>query len=488
MDPVAAAVTGFQEEFRAFLGDERLRVFWVATDPQSLATLQQTLRGEEWSPENRSPFLVFTEAHTRGGGALDAMTARLRQHFGMLREGLEKDGTALPAFGEVEAGSSFGLFLRSLARWIERTASVLDPPVVCWIPVEVEDGADYAEYVRGLLEHAPHPRVRFVVGDTIGALHLRSVFELLEIPGASTTFRLDPDLMLAWFKGSVLAPSPKGRAAGAPPGAAAPDVEPPRRPGPQPPTDEEVREILESEGLPPVLTPGDADRLQRLVFEAAGAVGEGDAAQALRKQHEAYELCGEAGVTLEQGMMALVLAGYLVQFERAREAAEWYRQASALALAADAPAQASQALMGLGYVYFQAGDYPNAASIYRDAAERATEADVPLLTLEHLRMAGLSLHAAGQPEGALDSWIQALAVARAMKPGELAASGYPDMLGHLHRVVESHGTREQAGWVEGVAREIVRRQEEAVAEQGAERPATASSAGQRAEEELGASS
>jgi tetratricopeptide (TPR) repeat protein len=456
MDPATRALQNFQGQFRTFREDAAARVLLVETDVGSLGVVQQALKGEEWHPKNRSPFLIFSPPQDQNDEHFIAMAEQMRAHYGELRTGLEKEGTSLQEFGSPggQARTRWEYVLHHLARWIECTRSVLDPPLFCWLTPVIADRASHTEAILALVNITAQLGVRFVFNeDTERPLLLAPLTEAA-VPVRQAQFRHDEEQLRAWFRNMMLASPKKGRAPGTPPGAAAPDVEPPRRAGPQRPSDEQIRKTLGEAGLPPVLTAPEGEQLQRLIFSAADGMATRDAERVLRDQYGAYELCGKAGVKVEQGMMALVLASYLVQFNRDAEACEWFREAAHLARAANALPQVSQALMGMAYVYFKCGAFEPAATIYVTAAEAAAEGSVPLLVIENLRMAGLCMREIRKEEQAIAAWLSAIEAGRDASAGEIASSNLRVVIADLTALLHQRQMGPEQERVHAVEREI----------------------------------
>lgn len=454
MDPVAKAVDEFRQSFRDYRSNPEARALQVIVDSADLGALEQTVRGEEWQPENRSPFLVFTMPYESGGACLAAMTTQLYQHYAMLAEGLAGEGANLEPLGQLGADmTAFQQLILYLARWVECTSAVVEPPLFCWLPPTVDDRREFRDVVVALIQHAD-PGIRFVLGDDATHSYLDTTLVDHAVPAATVRFRIDQDAMKEDFARMMLATPKKGRAPGAPPGAAAPDVEPPPRPGPQPASDEQVRATLAEHGLPPVLTAAEGEQLEQLVFAAAQAVSDGKADIALGKQYEAYQLCERADVKLEQGMMALVLGGYLVQFQQEDQALQWFGEAARLTGEAEAKPQLSQSLMGVAYIHFQAGRNEEAAGAYHQAATAAAEGGATLLVLENLRMTGVCLQRHGRVTDAIQVWLQAVELARQASPGEIATSNFEWMVAELRTALQQQGMQAELDWVAAVEREM----------------------------------
>lgn len=456
MDPGTRAFGEFQAQFRAFRENADARVLLIDTDVAGLGAVRQALQAEEWHPKNRSPFLVFSPRIDRNDEHFVAMAAHMRRHYDELRTGLAKEGTILCEFGSPagRAQSRWEYALQHLVRWLECTRDVLDAPLFCWLVPVVAEPERHAAAIRELVCSTGGTGVRFVFNDDSAKPLLSAPLTDAAVPLARARFRVDEGQLRDWFRTMMLAPPKKGRAPGTPPGAAAPDVEPPARRVPARASDEQIRRTLEEAGLPPALTAGEGEQLQRLLFSAAEGMVAQDVDRVLRDQHAAYQLCVGAGVPLEGGMMALVLAGYLVQFGRDAEACDWFWEAACLARAAEALPQVSQALTGMAYVHFKERAWESAASIYLMAADAATEGGVPLLAIENLRMAGLCFQNVRNAERTIEVWFAAIEAGRKASPGEVAGSNLHMVISDLTNVLRERRMAEAEGRVHAFEHEL----------------------------------
>ncbi len=454
MDPVTEAIQQFSVDFRDFLDDPQARILRVVVEAKNVGTLGKALRGEEWNPENQSPFLVFDTAYTIDRDTFESMSRTVRQHYDILKESFAEDGQELPEFDlqfstDEPPLHSFG---RHLRRFTECTAGVLKTPLICWLPTDVKERKQWTDYVIKLFQMGADSDFRFVIADQEGE-HLAK--PLLSVKNAAMTIRFDIDEagLNDWMMGMLAAPS-AGRAPGTLPGAAAPDVVPPPRPGPPPPTDEEIKAAAEAAGLPPMLTPREGEELRGLVMTAAQGAAKNDPEIAITKQRDACKLCERAGVKLEQSLMVLVLANYLLQFKSEKLAEEHYIQAARLAEEAEAPAQEAQATMALGYLQLKNNQFETAAALYEKAGGIALTGEANLLYLESMRMAGTCHLKLKREKDAARCWDAAVKQGREATPDEIANSSFLDVAGELIKLLEKHGLKDQAQSVRDIVTEV----------------------------------
>ncbi len=454
MDPITAAVTRFQDDFREFREDPRARILRVIVAQKNIGTLVKALRGEEWQPENQSPFLVFETAYQKEPAPFAGMSHVVREHYSIMKTAMEEQGTNLPDL-MIDAGTpvddltGFAVHVR---RFAECTGEKLDPPMVCWLPTLVEDYKEWTNAVVRFMSLPFDKGLRFVIGDQDGN-HLAA--PLGSLGDAVTTIRFDIDEagLGDYFK-QMMAPPSAGRARGTLPGAAAPDVEPPPRPGKPPPTDEEIKAAVAKAGLPPVLTESQGEELRRLIFEAAEAGSKNDGETTIKKQRAACELCADAGVKLEQALMTLVLATYLIQFKMEDHAAAQYRQSVSLSEDIEAWPQVSQARMGLAYLLLKNGIVDEAAAEYERAADAAEKGEANLLYIETQRMAGTCHMQRGRRQDAARCWQAAVDQGKDSSPDEIKVSSFLEVAQNLIALLRENGLEQQAQSVEAVVTEI----------------------------------
>lgn len=458
MDPVTEAITLFQDDCRDFREDPKARILRVVVEQKHIGTLIKALRAEEWSAGNMSPFLVFDHAYTANSNTYDDMSQFLRQHYKLLQKSFAEQEKPLPDLdvrprSDTDPLSRFALHIE---RFRECIRVELDPPYVCWLPVVVDDYKRWSSDCSRLLSYFAQSRIRFVIGDQQGN-HLADALKTVKQACMTTTFDIDENKLGDYFKQMMSKPSP-GRARGTLPGAAAPDVEPPPRPGKPPPTPEESKAAMEAAGLPPVLSEQEGERLRALIFEAAQASGNKDAETAIKRQREACELCANADVKLEQAMMTLLLANYLLQFGSDKLAEAQYRQAIDLAESVEAYPQVAQIRLGLAYLLLKNKRVDEAAQEYEAAAAAAQLGESNLLFIESHRMAGTCHLQQKRQQDAVRCWQAAADQSREASPDEVRVSGFLDVAQELISLLRKNGLEQQAQSVEALVAEVGEKQ------------------------------
>lgn len=454
MDPISKAVAAFQEDFRTFRDDSKARVLRIVAGPEHVRMLTQVLRAEEWHLANRSPFLVFDTAYVNETETFETMTRVVREHYAVLKEALVEQDTTLPDF-QLPAGTSpepVDFLVSHVQAFTKGIEAVLDAPLVCWMPTNVEDPENWGQAVVRLFGPLWDQGYCFVVAGEENA-YLAESFGKMGDQVAEVRFEIDEEETQNYFQKLMAQPS-AGRAPGTMPGAAAPDVAPPPRPGPPQPTDEEIRAVAEEMGLPPMLTPAQAEQLRLFVFEAAQGAGNKDEQLTLEKQKAACDLCAQAEVKLEHAMMTMLLANYLLQFGREAEAEAEFRQADELAGEAGALPQVAQARMALAYLLLKNNRLAEAADRYEQAAAAAAIGESNLLYIECLRMAGTCHLQAGRPHEAMLCWQAAVERGRDASTDEVRLSNFLDVSARLIELLRRNALHDQARSVEQLVSDL----------------------------------
>jgi len=454
VDPVTKALEQFSADFREFKDDPQVRILRIICEAKNVGTLGKALRGEEWRPENQAPFLVFDTAYMIERDTFVTMCETVRTHYGILKESFTEDGIETDEFNltYVENKQPLLELGKHLKRFDECMPDDLETPLVCWLPTNVDNRAEWTDRVLKLLQMGANSNFRFVIADQEGD-YLAKPLQAVKNAAMTIRFDIDEAGLNDWMKG-MMAPPSAGRAEGTLPGAAAPDVAPPPRPGPPKPTDAEIKTAAKAAGLPPMLTQSEGEEFRGLVLAAAQAAGENDAETAITKQKAACDLCERAGVKLEHSMMVLVLANYLLQFKSDELAEEHYIKSAKLAEEAEAPEQEAQATIALGYLLLKNERLDDAAAVYEKAAGVALTAGANLLFIEAQRMAGTCHLRQKRENDTARCWDAAVKQGREATPDEIAQSSFLDGAGELIKLLEKHGLKEQAQSVKDIITEV----------------------------------
>lgn len=445
MDPISQAIDRFRGEIRAALARPGVRVIRVVCEPGDSPVVARALRAEEWHQDNRSPYLLFDIAHTTDAETLPPMAAQIRAHYDRLAASLAEDDIAVPAFDApaFDAADPVGSLATHIHAFSRGMPGVLTAPLVAWIPTNVTSAQAWVDTSFGLLRALWPTGVKFVFRDEGEGL-LERALEGAADAAVTVRFRMDDKAILAFFR-KLASPPSAGRAAGTLPGAAAPDVVPPVRPGPKPATGEELRAVLAKEGLPPALAQDEAERLRHLVLTAAEAVGNGDERTAIATQAAAAELCMKAGVRIEESLMIMLLGSYCLHFDRLHDAEIAWRRAEKVAGDAAAFAQVAQIRLALAHLLLRTQKVEEAAAMYEQAGYAARVAGSALLWIEALRLAGTCHVQRGSEEDAYHCWNAVVRrTADEASGAEIGASTFMDVASDLLELLRRHGMDDQA--------------------------------------------
>ena len=465
MDPISSAMEKFREDFQEFRDNSELRILRVISESKNAASIGKILRAEEWDLDNQRPFLVFHVACTKESETFEPMCRMVFEHYQLLKQGFEENKKTIPNFGLTLADTEhyeLDTLVQYILQFRKNIGDVLEPPYICWLPTDVKSEKEYIKSILRLLKLSPDLGLRFVLMDDPKAERLAQLQEALRDSMISASFEIDESALQDYLN-KMMAPPSKGRVPGTMPGAAAPDVEPPPRPGPPPPNKEEIEVASKELKLPPTLTPEQGDRLQQLILKAAKASGEQDEKTTIGSQQQACKLCADAGVKLEQALMTLVLASYLLQFQRDEEAEIQYKFADKLAGDVGAYPQMAQARLALSHLLLKNKKIDEAAHVYEQAAVASIIGQVNLLYFESLRMAGSCHMQLGRKRQAYLCWNAAAKRVEKASPDEIRNSGFLDIAGELIRLLDEHGYTENARAVERLVVEAGKRSQLSVA-------------------------
>lgn len=453
MDPISKAVESFRAAIRVRLREPAVRIVRVAASPEDGPVVARALRAEEWHDENRAPYLIFDQAHSTDAETLEAMSGEVRQHYARLREAFADSDTPLPAFTApaFDAAAPIDTFAAHVQAFTAGTGGALQKPLFVWIPTDVKDAQLWVTCAFGVIRALWPTGMKFVLRDD-GEDYVRRSLEPAGGAAVTVPFAIDQAAVLDFFR-KLSAPASAGRVPGTMPGSAAPDVEPPPRPGPKAATGPELRAILEKEGLPPALAADEAERLRHLLIAAADAAARKDEQAAISAQAAAAELCGQAGVRLEQSLMIMLLGAYCLQFGRERDAEIAWRRAEQVAGDAGAYAQLAQIRLSLAHLFFRNQKEEEAAALYEQAAFAARCADADLLWLEALRLAGTCHVRRGAEEDAYYCWNAAVHRGPKMSGDEIRNSTFMDVATELLELLRRHGMEQQAHSVVAIIQE-----------------------------------
>lgn len=450
MEAVARPLRRLQQELAWFARAGEVRLLYVTTDASLRGMAVDLAMAHENHADNRGIFFQLDDAMMGPDQGWPARVQRLKDQLAEKTRAVAPAGIhlkALPALRRTSpAGHISGVEFASVLRGM---AAVLVPPltnlVVVMAPVRVETPERFAGDMSALIASPELSHVRWIVVETDGQA-LAPVADHLGEAALSCSCVVDDgaalDDLAALGAASVndtVAINPRRgswRASGA-----APDVEPPARPG-QPPVPSDAQ--LVAAGMSSKFVNGGGEALQRLVLGAALAVRQKQLADAVTLQSRAAALCGEMTMPREQILNLHILAGYLVAAAKRERARDTYSKARDLARNHGLVDAESQSELALGMMEAVDQRYAEAATHYSSAGRLAEVANVEPLAIECWRMAGQLAVDAKLESTAVECWRRALTLAGALEPGLAKITSAPEVARALAAVCRTRGLIAQA--------------------------------------------
>ncbi|MBN1982425.1 MAG: hypothetical protein JW795_12905 [Chitinivibrionales bacterium] len=458
MDPISEALTTFQTQLNDFTNNKDKNVLDIIAEGQHGPLLVKIMRSQEWQPENKSPFLIFSAACLKSIGGLNrAFITEIQEHYVHIKKGLESQGVVIPAISEklVTRRQPIEQIESYVCAFKNGTAPHCAPPFFCWLPTSIKDRSVMEEMLSHLMPALVPQGVRFI----LAAPQAKFFSFLMKNETAqkkieTVAFSIDEKKGRDYF-GRLYAPPSKGHADGTPSGSAAPDVEPPPRPTPGIPESKEAKEFIASLNLPAMLSPRQAQALTSAVICAAMASGRNDPVTAIGRQTEACAICENAGVKLEYALMRLTLANYHLQFKNFDAAIAQYTLAQDIAVQCRAYPQLAQIRMALAFIFMRKKQtWLDALSHYEQAAAAAAIGQSWLLYLESLRMAGTCYLNNEDIKGACACWKAAIDKCAVLSADEIRNSTFLDIAGAYIRVLTDNNLHSQAQAVQSQVQTI----------------------------------
>jgi hypothetical protein len=455
MDPITASLKQFQKQAHAFVSDQSKRMLCIIAASQHTGMLAKVLRGEEWFPDNKSPFIIIdTPWLNKEEDLTETICHHIKEHYNILVEGFKKDGVTLPEFAGTmtQDDDPIDLILADILTLTHCTKEHLKPPVFCWLPSTAQKVPNWIDTVLYLFEELQKYDIRLVISVEKDKF-LKPIVKKWQETVSIIHYDYSPDESNDYFE-KLFAPPSAGHAQGTPSGSAAPDVEPPPRKI-QPPSDDKIKEALKELNLPPTLTAQQAEALRTAIFAAAFAAGKQDEERTINEQLKACSICEEAGVKLEHALMRLTLANYYLQFEMEDEAKQEYATAESIAAEIPAYTQLAQIRMAQAFIRMRKKKWlEEAIHYYEQATAAAAIGESWLLYLESLRMLGTCHVKLKDTDMAIECWQAAVCRGEKMDKTELIGSSFLDIAARFIKLLEKEGLDKQAESVEKIVAEV----------------------------------
>ena len=216
----------------------------------------------------------------------------------------------------VEASTPAAAFARLLRAALDGVRPPLDGLLVVLAPAWVNDAQSWRAALGSLLPRAELARARFVVVDPEDG-PARTVAEQLGNHAEMADGRIDDGAAKQAMTAMVaaMASAPPGADASRAAGLAGPrELPPPRIKAPAPLTPERRAQVMAEAGLPEAYAvPETMQRIRLAVMQAAAAMGNGQAAEAVRLQRDARDLAVTAGLVREPVLFEVMMGTYALQ-------------------------------------------------------------------------------------------------------------------------------------------------------------------------------
>jgi tetratricopeptide (TPR) repeat protein len=394
MQAYSQPLTRLQTEASRFLRDRSLRLFHVVADTDLHGAVVELLAGQELRLDNRSPFVILEEPHTKADPGWERRTHTAWRQHERRRIEMAENGEALGELPEPTAAKGLLGLAELLGRLLVVRPEDTEGLVVLLAPERIEAPDAWQESIGTLLSLQGFSEARFIVVDrercSIPKVMIKHEGCVLttscriegESPQAVLAGALDEDLLR--YPGPIGA-RPKG-------------MTPPRR-----------------VDAPPVAEPDPSAALQlevtRNVLLGSVAMGEGRVSDGVAYQRRARDVSVEAQ-RIEQGvMMELVLGGYLGIAGAGDQAEQSYQRAAATAEAAGLLDKAAMAHLALGSSRLTRGDRTGALVAYARASTIAEQAGQDVLALQACHLTGDVARDLRMEPQAITFWARAIEIA-----------------------------------------------------------------------------
>ncbi|WP_394829151.1 hypothetical protein [Pendulispora albinea] len=441
------------EDLNWFVMCPEIRVLHIATSATERSVVLEQVAATEAHGDNRSPFAILEDAHTRDEPGWLARAERMRVIHEVRRLGMVKEGYALDVLPALQHGeNALATMAWQLAQCLEAQHRVpeLAGLAVVLAPTVLEQPDRFAESVHALLRIPQLAPLRFIVVE-LGQHAAEPLLARLGDAGMRAECIVDAaqhhreqSETLAAMAGALPAASANIAAGHAGPR----DVCAPPRAGEPPrdaPVSSDVAQHLAQElGPAAALLGASGAAIKRRIAGAAIAMQERRFSDAIRLQSEACEQCWQAGLTRMGCILESSLAAYFLHAGDAARAHGAFDVAAGRAAAAGLHDVAAQALLGLAAVLVLQKNFHGGVLSYTRAGEAAERAQMPQLAIEAYRTAGQVALRAGAEDGAVSVWKRALGVVAQAGPEIAAASSAPVVARALAKLVSERGEHANA--------------------------------------------
>lgn len=425
MDPVTRAAQRFLAEAEAFFRAGKGPILPIFADIPERTSVMKALRLAELDPENRRPLFLYDVPFIEESTYSTALCQGIEQDYEQIRRGAEEEGVTLPPFAPKERTLSEDHSpLERAVLAIERVALLLgerfDGVFVAFIPERIDDALGFKNSVATLAATRFSARVRLALLSTPeGPLR-----DVLGEEGAH--FYVDQEELFAYL-------SQLGTRGSAGPAEA-----------PKPALPEESRRAYEEATGRRLPTAVAAERLRALLLQAANESRRGQHVVAAARFRDARALCQSESLALEEAMVLLALAGTCLAAGSAELAIDAYEKAAEIAEGVDENEVACQAWLGVGGAHMTDNHLELAVAAYRMSAAAAARAQMTVLQIEALRMAGTCALIQGSKQEAAINFQMAVNAGDSLDPATRRQSSFAEAATALIDVLRRLGLSQQA--------------------------------------------
>lgn len=401
-----------------FLENREQRFLYVPVDSDLFEGAVSLIRALEWHPENKRPFIVLDAPFSGTHEGWRDRTAMLRASYERIVEAFQADAISIaPLPAAIEEGEFRILFARTLVSVVDAflpgTETETDGLIIVLAASFAEAAPTLARSLRAFVTSSALASVKWI---WLHGLHDERPLATVEGEiGASVVTqpcrvdrdlqKTETDLLISRMRAAVRSDALTS------PSGARPTVAPPLHPADPPNTGKSMVQTA---------TPNRA--VVDGILAATQALREERAEDALEPLRLARDECLALGCIKEavdaELLFATIAAGAAPRKGRLdSNVAMLFRNAADRAIGAGFEEQAAVVLLMFGCTAMAQGDHQTAIGAFVESAERAREGETPTIRFHALNFAGDMAKDVGLNDRAIGLWSEALATAKALKPG-----------------------------------------------------------------------
>ncbi|HSS39757.1 MAG TPA: hypothetical protein VLT58_13405 [Polyangia bacterium] len=459
MDAILKPIERVQEAITWFLAATEQRLLYVQTSDALRVPILGKLASLEAHPRCQRAVVVLEAGVEPDDDGWATRCEELQLALDQARDRAAAADPPLeirPVGPLVDASTPAAAFARLLRGALDAVRPPLEGLLVVLAPAWVNDATSWRAALGSLLPRAELARARFVVVDPEDG-PARALAEQMgahaEIADGRIDDRAAKQAMAAMV--AAMASAPAGADASRAAGLAGPRELPPVRiKAPPPLTPERRAQVMAEAGLPEAYAvPETMQRIRLAVMQAAAAMGDGRAAEAVGLQREARDLAVTAGLVREPVLFEIMMGTYALQGGAPEHALGAFDGAARRAEERQLPELGAQALLAKGGALMTMKRFDDAAVVYAEAG-RTAGVKAPALAIEGYRVSGTLLASLRQEQQAIAVWQRALEIADGVPPKERKATTAPEVARALATLCRKHGLRAQADALERQAAQL----------------------------------